>query len=306
MDQRIESIEHELSAIRRFADIERKSVELYPSSRSARFFLQAKETQVVELESELRRAKDVRRNELLELRISGARVGYGEIPLELLARISSSLETLLVATAHKVFTGEELSTKRTAEIRALLNLRMSGIGAGSTRLFFVGDLTPDMTGESVLETALKGAFGVFNAESEQLGDAVDTVGVRAAKSCKRLLASLASEGLQTNFVWRSASQIFDWSASSERAQSLKNELDALGEPNVTEESVSGEVRNLSDTGRLEIRTRDHARLRIKVPKEKYHLLQNLHLGQIVDTVVLAYEWSSLNGKRTAFHLKTVS
>ena len=302
MDQRIESIEHELSAIRRFADNERKSVELNPSSRSARFFLQAKEAQVVELESELRRAKDVRRNELLELRISGARVGYGEIPLELLARISSSLETLLVATAHKVFTGEELSTKRTAEIRALLNLRMSGIGAGSTRLFFVGDLTPDMTGESVLETALKGAFGVFNAESEQLGDAVDTVGVRAAKSCKRLLASLASEGLQTNF----ASQIFDWSASSERAQSLKNELDALGEPNVTEESFSGEVRNLSDTGRLEIRTRDHARLRIKVPKEKYHLLQDLHLGQIVDTVVLAYEWSSLNGKRTAFHLKTVS
>lgn len=305
MDQRVELIENELASIRQFVSAERKLLDANPRSRSATFFLQAKEDQASELEGQLRRAKDLRRNELVELRLSGPRVGLGEIPLELLAQLAGSLEALLVASAHKILTGDEVSPKRIPEIRSLLNLRLSGIGRGSTRLFFVGDLVPDTTGESVLEAALKGAFSVLNSEPNHLADAVDTVGIRAAKSCKKFLSNLLNSDLQANFVWQSAARVFDWSADPLRSQDLRAQLNKLGDPSISERTFVGEVRNLSDTGRVEIRTAGQPRVRIKVPKEKYHLLQDLHLGQNIWATVNAYEWNALEGSRTVFHLKSV-
>lgn len=303
MDRRVESIEGELALVREFAGIERKKVEQSPDSKAARFFHEAKETQVAELEAELRLAKEARRSELIELRLRGDKVNFGEIPLHLLAKISASLEAMLVASAHKLITGEEVSAKRADEIRSLMNLRLSHIGVGSTRLFFVGDLHPDTTGESVLESALKSTFDVLNSAESRLGDAVDNVGSKAAQSCRRLLQTLVSAGLQTNFVWQSSEYKFDWNASAESAKSLKQQLDQIGDPKILEKIVVGEVRNLSDTGRVEIRTHDEPRMRIKVPKEKYHLLQSLHLGQPIHANILSYEWQGTYAPKVTHHLK---
>jgi hypothetical protein len=288
---RVAQLEHEVALVRGFLRQEEDKLALQPASQSAKFFFDAKLAQLRELEKELQLAKAARLNELLEIRLSGLHVARGSIPLELLARLAAPLNDVITSAAYRLATGDEPTGRVPEDLKELLNLRLAGIAPGSTRLLILGNVTPDATGDSILENALRQLFLFGKSPSDLLLDAIDALGIRASRKIADFLHEIDRAELGFSFVWEApGNEEFRWEGDATYAAQLRERIAQVREGKVYENILKGEVRNLADTGRIEIRTSESPRVKIRYPKDKYGLVTALHLGEEVQLRVRTHEY----------------
>lgn len=211
------------------------------------------EHHVKALEREVRLALESRRVEVLTVRLDGPGLRQGSIRLGLLSAIGRHVSSAIQAGVQRRRTGRRVA-RLSPEIADFLDLRLAGIGAGSTTLHITGATAPDLFGLSDLEAVLHDTFSLLEAtERDARGEAVSAVGVRTAREVSQLASLLANATASLELTWSPPSDVRrEWKGSSVELGALAEALGRFEEREPEEIDFSGTVMTLSSRGRFEI------------------------------------------------------
>jgi len=252
------------------------------SSPSADLSATSLRAQIKELQAQLRAQKQRRVKEVVEVRLQGEQAALGSLPLGLLGRITTELASALGHTARMWHLGSD--GRVTQDIEALLDLRLEGIGEGSTKLFITGETAPDIFGRSLIEETLRETFGFCLASqtSDELAGAVGSVGSLASKAFERFFSVVGRAGLGLGLTWESPSeQEMHWSAEAWKVRQIATVLKKLVPDEPEEVGLTGEIITVSERRPLEIRGSDGIEYTIRVPAVMANDLKGFTIGQEV-------------------------
>ncbi len=233
--------------------------------------------------------------ELVDLRLLGARAN-GSISLDWFLRAMDPLSRAWKLAAHRLRYGRDAARGVGADVVSALNLKLAGIGYGSTRIFVTGNAMPDLTGESLLQATLVQIFRLLNAKQDDFYDAVDAVGGRAAHQLGEFIKELDQAGLAAQFTWQSPRGREFWEGRPDEIVRIRALLDTIREPERYLETITGRVAGITDTGRLELRT-DDGKVVVRFPLKLTDQVQRLTITSITTIQVeTARYWDSLQKK----------
>ena len=214
--------------------------------------------------------------ELLDLRFIGP-TADGSIPLDAFIKIAGPLVKAWQAAAHRIRHGL-VHNRITGDIGDTLNLKLAGLGHGSTRVYVTGSSNADLAGESLLHATLTQTFRLLNTANDEFYDAVDAVGSKAAQHFGEAMRAISAAGLSTEFTWSDNGHPTVWRGTSDEVIRIKVLLDAVATPESYEEVVSGFISAITDTGRLELRT-PAGRIAVRFPLDLTETVQRLTIAK---------------------------
>lgn len=242
--------------------------------------------------------------ELIDLRLLGPRAN-GSISLDWFIKAMAPLSKSWRLAAARLRHGSNVPRIVSDDIKSALNLKLAGIGYGSTRIFVTGNSTPDLTGESLLQATLAQIFELLNASSDDFYDAVDAVGGRAAHQLGDFMKELDSGGFAAQFTWQSPKGRMTWDGRPNEITRIRALLDTIREPDRYEESITGRVAGITDTGKLDLRT-DDGKIMIRFPLRLTDMVQRLTItSQTTVRVSTARYWDSVQ-KRDTYKRQLIS
>jgi hypothetical protein len=233
--------------------------------------------------------------ELVDLRVIGPRAN-GSISLDWFIAAMEPLSKAWKLAAHRLRYGNEAERGVGQDVVSALNLKLAGLGYGSTRIFVTGNALPDLTGESLLQATLTQTFRLLNSHQDDFYDAVDAIGGKSAHQLSEFMRVLDGAGLAAQFTWQSPRGRQFWEGSPDEITRIRSLLDTIREPEKYEEVLVGSVASITDTGRLDIRT-DDGKISIRFPLRLTDQVQRLTITSIARVKVeTAKYWDSVERK----------
>ena len=279
----IEELESEIEETVTLLDAARERAATSPSAELTAASLEAR---LRELERQLHQEKARRGKEILELRFSGEIADLGSLPLELLGNITKDIAHALGhAARHRKFGTQGRLLKSVTEE---LDLRLEGIGGGSTRLYISGETAPDLFGNSLIESTLYDTFQFLQHtdEEDQLPESVSHVGEKAADALRSFFQAVGDANLTTEITWETPkTEEIVWSVSAEGARRLATSLSRLVSDGPEELKLVGQVVTVSSKRPLEIRDAKGNDYQIRVPSIYRDFVKNLVVDQWIAAVV---------------------
>lgn len=250
------------------------------------FFVRPMLAHVQELSKEQTFAESQERLEVVEFRLFGGLVNTGSIPLRTLSNIAGPFYEWISAAAHHLRYGDDEKPIGT-DIDQALDLRLAGIGLGSTRLFFTGNTSGDLTGERLLVKTLHNLFALLNSDHEVFYDALHNIGHKSASKLSDLIKALSMEGLSVNLSWgESSNHVVTWDGKRDEIGRIAQLLSVVSEATHEDVEMRGHIVLLSETGRIQIRDPDFGtKYSIKYASEQYQLVKKLRLGMFAELKV---------------------
>jgi len=254
-----------------------------PGSRGAAFYADAYAaySEQAKRDHALSFAHDA--GELVELRFIGPRAESGALPLGAFIDIVGPMNKAINTAAYKVRTGQE-SARVDDDVRDSIALQMAGTGYGSARVFITGDCREDLTGQNLLDSTLAQTFRLLNANEDEFYDAVDAVGGVAARHFADALKEVEKHGLSAAFSWDRPSGPLYWDGSAAEIHRVRALIEKTKEPEVFDETLTGQVATLNDAGAIHLRI-DGEKVKVKFPLRLFGDVSGLHLGQTVSLPV---------------------
>lgn len=272
-----------------------------PSSPFAGLAAESMRAHLAELQHDLYLAKAERANEVVAFRLIGPRLNNGAISLVFLAKLAGQFSRAMEAISYRIQHGTE-ERRASEELQDMLDLRLADVTRGSTQLVIVGNTTPDLMGDSLLESSLKTTFALLSSPADALTANALVAGPKAARIVGKLLKELEHEKCGVDLSWTDASDTeYRWEASPQRVSELRYRLDSLAEVPPEVIVILGTVELLSSTGRVTIRTEDGEKVSAKFTRELYPRVQELHLGQRSEFTVLLNRMRNPNTEQDVKH-----
>jgi len=268
------------------------------------------EKHIDDLQIQLKREKEIRDKEVVELRLKGKVAQYGSIPLSVLAGIAKNISEAITASSYYIKKGSNPKGRIPKEITDTLDLRLSGMAPGSTKLFLTGRISPDLYGNSLIEDSLENTFNLLNSESsEQLTESVSKVGVRSAKNINNLLKEINSSGLEAEISWASQfDRLFVWNGNKDNILKVINSLEKI--KILESESIEylGKLVTISLKARFEIEDETGVIYKGEFPTELLEDIKKLHIGDKVSGII---EKNTIinqvtDRKKNTYSLQTIS
>jgi hypothetical protein len=279
-------LEKHISEVSTLIESGRDKLSENPESMACSLSLVSLGKRLEELQHELHQEKEARELEIVEVRLKGKLAGFGSLPLRVLSELSRHLSDTLQKTSYKRWRGKETSGYLPKELIGLLDLRLAGIGPGSTKLYISGATNPNLFGESLMEDTLTGTFDLLEAERpEDLDNAITEYSSGGVTSLVRFLDTLNKHELEADVSWRTpSSQLISWNGTSQKINKLWLTLKQTEFLDPERISVSGEVVTLSSKGRGKLEMRDeHGReFSCKIPTRLSEAMKALKLGQRIE------------------------
>lgn len=214
--------------------------------------------------------------ELLELRFLGPKAN-GSVSLDAFIKIAEPLSQAWKLAATRLRYGVQTSRSR-QEVADTLNLKLAGITSGSTKILISGNGKPDLTGENLFHETLIQTFRLLNSNNDEFYDAIDAVGGRSASYFGDALKAIDNAGFSTEFTWSTSIKTFTWRGLPDDILRIKTLLDTVKEPEVYQETITGVVAGILDTGRLDLRT-DIGKITIRYPLKLTEYVQRLSIAK---------------------------
>ncbi len=251
-----------------------------PQNFALRISAESMRKHVEDIQSQLRHALELREKEVIEVHLEGIHAKHGSIPLMVLGRIAQSMAEAISATSQKVKLGLDPPGRVRKDIVNLLNLQLSGIATGSTRLFITGDTAPDLFGQSVLTESLERTFELLESDNgEELTQSISRVGIRSGKKLAGFLKVLGDEEFDVELKWSSpVEKVHSWKADQQRMRTITTSLDSISELPPETLSVEGTLYMMSLKGAFEIHGKDGSNYKGQFPLELLREIKPLHLG----------------------------
>ncbi len=220
----------------------------------------------------------------LEWRLVGQRLKFGELPLSLLAKLADPLNKLLLRAAYFARNKAEPQHGVGEDLANELDLRLSGLAPGSTRIFLAGNATPDTTGNSALSEGIEHLLDAlisaddFQAFYERIGD----LGESASHALRDTLRALEQEEASVEVIWRTPTGTRTWSGPYDQVVRLRSLLDGVSEPTIRQAEVAGAVEVLNANGTIRLTDSFGQKKSVRFnPKNQTDQVSSLRLGQHV-------------------------
>ncbi|EMM6786212.1 hypothetical protein R4J70_25900 [Pseudomonas aeruginosa] len=286
---RIDWLERQLAQVKTFIARDLSRYEETPKP-SIRLSLESWISHEEDLQQELRLAKEAWQKEVIELRLLGMRMD-GSIPMSLLSKLSDKLNRALSYAAYHLLHGRAPSNGISDRLAQDLDLRLSGLAQGSTRLLFAGNISPDAAGESILEGALEQIFEVLQAPTQdKIRDLVTVIGVPATKALSELLAELERRDIGAELTWPAPNaKVYQWGGNLEAVRITHKRLSTFEEIKPIEVQLEGSITDLKENGALYIRSDlDKRKYKISYNRQQYVHIQQYRLGMRVELRAMMY------------------
>jgi|GEM_PF-3389415 len=278
----MQRLQNKLSKARRLLEKDKALLKDKPDSKSAKFSMLSWEKHISEIEQELRLLQRERNKEVIDFRLAGLRVDNGSIPLDILGSLASNLSTLFLKSVHKIKYGEEALRGVSPEIIEETDLRLSGLSFGSSRLAISGNVSPDLTGDSLLQTALCEVFSALNSESlDQAHTHLHKLGIKASNSLIEVLRTLNKNEMSADIQWDSPmDKTLRWKANLRAVEDKLNQLEIIDLQDTKRLIVNAEVEMLSQRGKIELRDlSSNKTIKCSYPSSTRAFVTNLNLGE---------------------------
>lgn len=276
---RIDWLERQLAQVRNFIERDRKLLEESPSKFSIRLSLDSWLSHQEDLQQDLRQAKAALQHEVVELRLIGRRMD-GSIPLRLLTKVAEKFNSAIAHAAYHLRHGVDPKKGIPDALSDEMDLRLSGLSFGSTRLLFAGNISPDTAGDSLMEGALEQIFDVLSSPSpERIRELVRIIGSPAARSLGDLLGALEKLEIGAELTWPAPnSRVYKWGGSLEAVRSAHSRLRVLQIEKPIPVTLEGSVAQINDVNAIYIRDASGSRVKISYNRQQYSRIQKLNVG----------------------------
>lgn len=265
------------------------------------FFVSPWEAHAEDLTKELHFAESAERGEVLEFRLFGEKVNNGTIPLRTVAKIAGPLNDWLASAAHWIRYGADIHRGVGNDVARDLDIRLSNLGLGSTRIFLTGDSRITLSeGESLFTGTMTHLFKLLNSDFEHFYDDLHSVGMKSARKLDDLMSALESDGLAVKFSWAvPGRQDYVWEGRVDEIVRIRALLSGA-EDVVTEQTVlSGQIALLSETGRIEIHSKELGKkVKVSYSRSQYPAVLQLHLGSTTRLAVQVTRYYSPAAQKT--------
>lgn len=286
---RIDWLERQLAQVKTFIDRDSDLLKQHPDDFAVELSLGSWKSHQEELQQELRQAKSALLHEVVELRLLGRRMD-GSIPLKLLSKLADKFNNAITHAAYHLRHGRAPNNGIPDDLANEIDLRLSGLAFGSTRLVFAGNITPDTTGDSAMEGALEQIFDVLSTPSaEKIKELVTVIGVPATRSLSEMLGALERQDIGAELTWPAPnSKIYKWGGTLEDVRFAHKKLSTLEKIKPEPVTLSGTITQLKETGAIYIRGEDGKSLKISYNKQQYVVAQQYTLGMTVKFKAMRY------------------
>lgn len=306
ISEKIARLESDLAQVNRIVAADEEAVQSSGMERPVeRVFLASSRKLQSDLGKQLQEAKAERAHELLRLRLHGTQLSMGTIQLRKLGKIIAPLNALLEQSAWRIWDKEGHAERLDEKFIRQLDLRLAGVESGSTELVILGNTSPDLTGESALEVALRNLFSVLSAPNDTFAESAHEIGTHACKSLTELMGFLEKENIAAEFSWPAADAFHSWDGRPTEITRMRTLLETVSDPEVTRENLKGVVQVLSIRGKLEIYLKDSkSKIPLTYHKSLADEVNKLHLGETIEAEVEKTVYPKTHSKkaRTVYRL----
>ena len=305
----IASLERELALVQQLVVSDEAKLAVSDNPIIEKIFLSSSSKLLHDLQRKVYEAKAERAYELVRLRLIGNQM-TGSIPLRTLVKLVAPLNHLLERCSWRVWDKDGDAKKMDDKFSGLLDLRLEGINLGSTELVIMGNISPDLTGVSALESGLRNVFSLLNAKNEDVSDYVNDLGFLAAKAMSDLLSELDKHSIAAELQWNAPGKYLCWEGRPNEIIRIKTILEDIGEPVTELITVRGKVQVLSVRNRIEILITQQE-IPVKIVASFHHSMlediQDLRLGDTRDFLIekTTYPFSMSKKKKVAYRLKEI-
>ncbi|MCF7536189.1 hypothetical protein [Pseudomonas petrae] len=285
---RIDWLERQLAQVRQFIERDTEVIGAGAPSFSQQIALNSWQTHQEELRQELRQAKAALQLEVVQLRLIGVRMD-GSIPLKLLSKLSDFFNKAVSYAAYHLRHGVNPKRGIPASLAKEMDLRLSDLAMGSTRLVFAGNVSPDTTGESIMEGALEQIFDVLAAPSQdRIRELVSVIGVPATKALSDMLGALEASELGAELSWPAPnSKTYRWGGSLGDVRHAHSKLSAHEDIKPEPAKLFGVVADLKENGTIYVRN-GASKQKVTYNKQQFERIQKLSLGMPITLNVMKY------------------
>lgn len=217
--------------------------------------------------------------EIVELHLEGSVAKKGQLPYNSWADlVMNYCDTLVEAGMVRQF-GSTKTSKSKAFIKDTLNLRIGRQAAGSTTITVLGNLAPNLFGESLLRSALESTFAILNSTDEEaLISEASNLSASGILSLNKMLGSVAKEDLNIEIGWDAPDgKHFQFDGTASRLNTLVKILKKIEVEEPVKTPFSGLLFASSMDGHIVVTSVDRKQRRYKYPmqlidKVKMHVL----------------------------------
>lgn len=284
----IKKIQESLQELSAFVGEYASLLKAEPTNFSHKLTIQSLESQISELQHQLYLENLKREKEIVQLRLKGHLARFGTFPLSLVGGLTNSFSNAVFNTSKYFQFGNKGGAKIDQIINESIDLRLEGLGRGSTIFYLSAKTSPDLFGNSVIQNSLDNVFELLNSEnSEQIIENISVVGSRSIKYYSNFFEELNKDDLELDLTWHTPNETLkNWNGTKEKVLSLYNTLNSIKLSEPEEISFEGEIITLSLKGRFEIFSVDKERFYGSFPNEMTALIKQLHVGDFCRGTIL--------------------
>ncbi|WP_395504752.1 hypothetical protein [Ectopseudomonas hydrolytica] len=286
---RIDWLERQLAQVKSFVDRDIQLLNDNPGDFSIELSLSSWKSHQEELQQELRQAKSALVREVVELRLLGRRMD-GSIPLKLLTKLADKFNNAISHAAYHLRHGRDPSRGIPDELSDEIDLRLSGLAFGSTRLVFAGNIYPDTTGDSAMESALEQIFDVLDAPSpEKIRELVTVIGVPATRALSEMLGALEKQDIAAELTWPAPNaKLYKWGGTIQDVRCAHQRLSTVEKLKPEPVTLRGIITQLRDNGAIYIKSHDGGKIKVSYNRQQYVYAQQYTLGMNVEFKAMRY------------------
>ncbi|HAR99904.1 MAG: hypothetical protein US57_C0015G0029 [Candidatus Moranbacteria bacterium GW2011_GWC2_37_73] len=280
-----------------------------PDDFSIQLKLSSLRNQINDLREQLYRENLKRDKEIIELRLIGQAANFGSIPLKFVGGITANFSSAILNTSKFIQFGGKGGKKRDEMIQSTVDLRLEGIGRGSTIFYLSGRTSADLFGFSITQEALRSTFELFQSNnSDELIDRVSSVGVESVRYISKFLYELSSDDLDIDLKWHSPDdREYLWKGRKENITRLYDSLNQMTISQPSDISFEGELVTISSKGKFEVQTIDNHRLYGQFSNDLLEKMKEFHIGDHCTGIITRTEiYNPASDKRKIeFNLKNI-
>jgi hypothetical protein len=276
----IESVEPKISAIE-------STLKANPENFAMKLELASLKNQLNDLRDQLYKENIKREKEVVELRLIGEESYYGSLPLNFVGGLTNNFASALHSTSRYLKYGRKGGLKRDKEVKQLVDLRLEGIGKGSTIFYISGRTSPDMFGYSIFQNTLENTFSLFASRTpDDITNNIGSVGVKSIKYISRFLYELKEDNLEVDLKWNSPDlKELKWEGKKDTINNLFNTLNQVRISEPEDIHFEGELITISSKGRFEIQTRKQATLFGHFSSDLLQKMKEFHIGDYCQGII---------------------
>ena len=219
--------------------------------------------------------------DFLELRLKGAVVDLGTIPLGILATFSRNLEGLILKATNKISSGKDQRSAPNA-LKQIIDLRLANISHGSTRLGVSFNSNTADNGEMFETTTSKAVNDIFtlleSVSDDDFINKISEIGYNSAISLREIINECRDNDITFDISWTGP-----FSNGTKKVTVNKSHIDRLHDRlNTTQavkprkEKISGELAVLSKYGKFDVLLDDGSKIKVDFPVDKLDEIQQTH------------------------------